>query len=198
MLTRSPCQWIYISSIVYLVTLGLYKFTILLLYLRLFGVNKRFRYATWIVMFFVFGYLFSNVITLAFGCTPIKKYWNPAIPGHCIAETKAGLAYGSMNFISDIIIFVLPLPMVWQLKLSRRHKIGVTLVFMGGITLAPIFHASVWWNESHAHHRASVVAIVRYIYLLRRYFATDTSWYDGKNVLWMWATFSLLLLSEKN
>ena len=85
-------------------------------------------------MFLVFGYLFSNLITLAFGCTPIDKYWNSMTPGHCVAETKAGVAYGSMNFISDIIIFILPLPMVWQLQLSRESKIGVTLVFMGGIT----------------------------------------------------------------
>ena len=85
-------------------------------------------------MFFVFGYLFSNLITLLFGCTPIDKYWNKAIPGHCIVEPNAGVAYGSMNFISDIIIFVLPLPMVWQLQLSPKGKIGVTLVFMVGIT----------------------------------------------------------------
>ena len=54
-----------------------------------------------------------------------------ANPEICV-EYKTVLAYGSMNFISDIIIFVLPLPMVWRLQLSRESKIGVTLVFMGG------------------------------------------------------------------
>ena len=49
----------------------------------------------------------------------------------CI-EYKTVLAYGSMNFISDVIIFILPLPMVWRLQLSRESKIGVTFVFMGG------------------------------------------------------------------
>lgn len=118
---------------VYLFTLGLYKFTILILYLRLFGVNKKFRYATWAVMFLVFGYLFSNVLTLAFGCTPIDKYWNTTTPGHCIAETKAGLVYGTLNFVSDIVIFVLPLPMVLRLQLSRENKLGVIFVFMVGV-----------------------------------------------------------------
>lgn len=84
-------------------------------------------------MFFVFSYLFSNLLTLAFGCTPIDKFWKSTTLGHCIAETKAGVVYGSMNFISDLIIFVLPLPMVWQLQLSRESKLGVTLVFMGGV-----------------------------------------------------------------
>lgn len=46
--------------------------------------------------------------------------------------TKAGLAYGSMNVSSDFFIFILPLPMVWHMKLSCREKIGVSLMFMSG------------------------------------------------------------------
>ena len=84
-------------------------------------------------MFVVFGYLFSNLMTWIFGCTPIDKYWNSKTPGHCIASTEAGLFYGTMNFLSDILIFVLPLPMVSRLHLSRANKLGVFLVFMGGI-----------------------------------------------------------------
>ncbi|CAD6570296.1 MAG: hypothetical protein ASARMPRED_003641 [Alectoria sarmentosa] len=153
-------EWIFISSIVYLISLLGYKFTLLLLYLRLFGVEKIFRYATWTVMFFVFGYLFSNLLTHIFGCSPIDKYWNPKTSGHCVVLTKAVYAYGSMNCISDLFIFVLPLPMVWRMQLSRKDKIGVTLVFMSGAI-------------------AFVVAIVRYGLLLHRFHATDKTWYDG-------------------
>lgn len=132
LLTNPPYQWVFISSLVYLVTLWLYKFTILLLYLRLFGIDSRFRYCTWVVMLFVFGYLFSNFLTMIFGCTPTDKYWKAKTPGHCINQTKADFGYGSLNFISDLFIFVLPLPMVWGLQLSRREKLGVTLVFLSG------------------------------------------------------------------
>ena len=83
-------------------------------------------------MFFVFGYLFCNLMTQFFGCRPIAKYWTPSTPGHCIVLVKAAFANGSMNFFSDLFIFALPLPMVWQMKLSRRQKLDVTLVFMGG------------------------------------------------------------------
>ena len=114
-----------------------YKTTILLLYLRIFGVNKNFRYSTWAVMFFVFGYLFSNLLTQVFGCTPIDKHW-----GHCIVAIKVGLAYGSLNFISDLFIAVLPLPMVWRLQLSRKGKLGVTLVFMSGVMQVTTFNTT--------------------------------------------------------
>ena len=83
-------------------------------------------------MFIVFGYLFSNFITLLFGCSPIAKYWKPDIPGHCIETIKADYGYGSLNFITDLIMFVLPLPMVWKLQLSLKQKIGISLVFMAG------------------------------------------------------------------
>ncbi len=109
-----------------------YKFTILLLYLRLFNISRTFRYLTWATMFFVFGYLFSNFLTLVFGCTPIGKYWNPDFTGHCINVIQADYAYGSMNFISDLIMFILPLPMIYRLQLSRRQKVGVSVILMAG------------------------------------------------------------------
>lgn len=110
-----------------------YKMSILVLYLRLFAVNKRFRYVTWAMMFFVCGYLLSNFWTQIFGCSPRSKYWLPDTPGHCINYTKAGLAYGSMNVASDLLIFILPLPIVWQLRLPLKERLGVSLIFMSGV-----------------------------------------------------------------
>ena len=123
----------YISSVFYLLSIYGYRMALLLMYIRLFGVSKPFRWATWIVMAFVTGYLFSNFLTLLFGCTPIAKYWRPQEPGHCIDLVKADYAYGSMNVASDALLFLLPLPMVWQLQLSRREKVGLFLIFMSGI-----------------------------------------------------------------
>lgn len=128
----------FISSAFYLISILGYRLALLLMYLRLFGSNKRFKYATWAVLFFVTGYLSCNIITLIFGCTPITKYWKPEEPGHCIVLVKADHAYGSMNVVSDVLLFLLPLPMVWRLQLSRREKLGLCLVFMSGILYGPL------------------------------------------------------------
>lgn len=129
-------QWINNADFIYLISLLGYKMSILVVYLRLFAVNKRFRYATWLMIFFVCGYLSSNLWTQIFGCSPRAKYWKPEIPGHCINYTKAGLAYGSMNIVSDLFIFILPLPIIWQLKLPIKEKAGVSLIFMSGAMYA--------------------------------------------------------------
>ena len=117
---------------IYLVSLIGYKLSILILYLRLFSVNKIFRYCTWSMIFFVVGYLSANLCTQIFGCMPRSKYWLPDTPGHCMNYIAAGIAYGSMNFVSDLLIFILPHPIVWRLKLSRREKAGVSFIFMSG------------------------------------------------------------------
>lgn len=106
--------------------------SVLVLYLRLFAIKKWFRYLTQLTMGFVCGYLLANLFTQIFGCSPRPKYYHPDIPGHCIDYTKAGWAYGSMNIASDLIIFVLPLPVLWRLKLSRRDKAGLSFIFMNG------------------------------------------------------------------
>lgn len=133
----SKSQWMYISSAMYLCSILGYRLALLLMYLRLFGVSQPFRYATWAVLFFVTGYLFANIVTLVFGCTPITKYWRHDEPGHCIVLVQADYAYGSMNVVSDVLLFLLPLPMVYQLRLTRKEKVGLVLVFMSGIAYAP-------------------------------------------------------------
>lgn len=125
-------QWIDIADLTYLVSLLGYKAAILLLYLRLFSINSIFKYLTWATFFLVFGYLFSNFLTQIFGCSPSAKYWNPELGGHCINYAVAGHVYGAMNLASDFLVFILPLPMIWQMNLSLKEKVGVSVIFMAG------------------------------------------------------------------
>ena len=125
-------RWIDIGSPFYILSLLGYKMAILLLYLRIYRINKPFRYATFATMFIIFGYLFSNFWTQLFGCHPFDKEFNKKLPGHCIDQIKSDYAYGSLNFITDLILFVLPLPMIWKLQLDIREKIGISLIFMVG------------------------------------------------------------------
>ena len=134
-------KWTFIASNTYVPSLLGYKMSILFLYLRIFNVNRSFRYCTWTVMFITFGYLFSNFCTQIFGCQPIAKYWKPQIPGHCILTLKADYVYAPLNFITDLLIFILPLPMVWRLQLSPGDKLGVLVIFMiGSMSDCSILH----------------------------------------------------------
>lgn len=154
---------------------------ILLIYLRLFGVNKTFKRCTWVVMFFVCGYLVSNFWTQLFGCSPPSKYWIPDTPGHCIDYTKSGLAYGSMNISSDFFIFTLPLPMIWRLKLSRKEKIGISLIFMSGAMYVDSCERTRSTNNMLNLHSTCAVAIVRYYYVVTKN-AADARYFVWRQV----------------
>lgn len=138
-------------------------------------MNRTFIYFTWAVMFFVFGYLFSNFWTQLFGCSPPAKYWNPDVPGHCVDFEVAGVVYGSMNIASDFFIMILPLPIIWNLHLSRREKVGVSLVLLSGVMYVghsppPGFRAQIYsfWGTLNFRLSACVVAIIRMTYFFSR------------------------------
>lgn len=38
----------------------------------------------------------------------------------------------SLGLVGDVFTLVLPIPMVWSLRVSRRQKIGLSIVFLLG------------------------------------------------------------------
>lgn len=169
-------RWIFIASGTYLPSLLGYKMSILCLYLRIFSVSRPFQYCTWAVMFITIGYLFSDICTWIFGCQPIAKNWIPDLPGHCILTVKADYGYGSLNFITDLLIFCLPLPMVWRMQLSSKDKLGVSVIFRIGSMYVQLPCPMVFQRRVATvsllifvlfNIRNWAVAIVRFVYVVR-------------------------------
>ncbi|KAL8643868.1 MAG: hypothetical protein Q9226_008069 [Calogaya cf. arnoldii] len=66
-----------------------------------------------------------------FECWPIEKNWEPTMSrGHCL-KPKAGTPYvsGVINVVSDIVVLVLPIPVIWSLKMNLRRKLRVIAIF---------------------------------------------------------------------
>ncbi|KAI9756382.1 MAG: protein disulfide-isomerase precursor [Chaenotheca gracillima] len=155
-----------IAVLVYIPAIFFFKTSVCLLYLRLFRPNKTFRYATFLVLFIVFAYNISNWLCTLLLCRPIQKAWYPPVDPQCVARqntaTQAGVI---MNLISDVMIFVLPLPMVWSLELRLMEKIQVTLVFMTGLFIV-------------------AVSIVRLAFTYGFVSQTDTTWASTQTFTW--------------
>ncbi|KAI8958791.1 hypothetical protein F5Y11DRAFT_351184 [Daldinia sp. FL1419] len=125
--------WVGISSEFYVLGLMSFKSALILLYLQLFGVYTRFRWACYTTLFFCIGYLFCNLMTEFLGCHPIRKKWEPSLPGHCINSVATAIFYGVCNMASDLIIAILPLTMIWKLQVATKsQKVGLSLVLSSG------------------------------------------------------------------
>ena len=153
--------WLGVASEFYVLSLAGYKTALLLLYLQLFKVNKTFRWACYITLFYTNGYLFCNFITEFLGCSPPAKTYNKELPGHCINTIAANIAYGVGHMSSDLVIAILPLPMVWGLQLkSVKEKVGISLVLTSGFLA---------WAVACARFVVSTYDLVSY----------DRTWYAG-------------------
>lgn len=78
------------------------------------------------------AYWIGCFFSYAFFCTPVKKSWYPEIPGHCGDSNMKYIAAASVDLVIDVIIIVLPMPILWGLQLPLARKIALMGVFALG------------------------------------------------------------------
>lgn len=67
-------------------------------------------------------------------CSPDLHTVSPLFMFGCVsALTDATIARGSISLALDIIMFILPLPVIAQLNMPLRRKIGLGFVFATGL-----------------------------------------------------------------
>lgn len=55
------------------------------------------------------------------------------IPGSCGDLAKAEMAAAAFNLVLDVLIVLLPVPIVWRLQLPKQKKVGITATFALGL-----------------------------------------------------------------
>lgn len=121
------------------------KTSILLLYIKLFPV-KTMHICCYTTIGLTWCYFISVFVEAFALCHPVAYSWDPSIPGgYCTNQNLAFLIAGSTNFALDIIVVVLPTPILWSLRLPLKKKIGVVAMFSLGISICAITLLRVCW-----------------------------------------------------
>ncbi|KAK3320794.1 CFEM domain-containing protein [Cercophora scortea] len=127
----------YIGESFYLCILTLTKISILCFYLRIFP-NRIFRVVAYTVMAWVAmsGVLF--VFLQVFQCIPIAFIWEGWKKGNfgwyrCLDVNTLAFTTAGFSIAQDIVILVMPLPLLARLNVSRRSKFGIMFMFSLGI-----------------------------------------------------------------
>ncbi|KAI1358879.1 hypothetical protein F5Y08DRAFT_350401 [Xylaria arbuscula] len=122
----------------------------LLLYLRrLFPTPYLRRYIPGLLIFMVLITI-SFVFVDAFQCNPpqyvyeLQFVMSPDRAQHCLPANKIYsifLFQAILLFIIDVIIFLLPVPVIWSLKVQRGKRVLVLLIFVPATIacIAPLF-----------------------------------------------------------
>lgn len=81
---------------------------------------------------FVVVWMVGNFIAGAINCLPVQKFWDRSLEGACM--DIAPFSYGQQipNILSDAIILVMPLKVVWTLPIPKSQKVMLSGVFIVG------------------------------------------------------------------
>lgn len=82
-------------------------------------------------MGFVLAWGISVLFTTIFQCSPVTAAWDKTIVGaKCFVLADFVIGSNVPNIFADAVIIVLPLPLLWSLKLSLVRKLGLIALFL--------------------------------------------------------------------
>ncbi|KAK6514552.1 hypothetical protein TWF281_004750 [Arthrobotrys megalospora] len=129
-----------VLDILYPITALIIKSSLLLFYYTL-SPARYLKWSVWATFAFTFTTATTIIFYSIFKCKPVN-YWSEWYTSTCDPkQTIPYLVTGSAMILSDVIIWVLPLPMVMRLQLYRRERIAAVFTFSLGIfaCIASIF-----------------------------------------------------------
>lgn len=130
-------QWLYITFVIYNGGLTTTKMALLAQYHRIIAVHDNMRIICLAVSLFVGIWCLIAFFWGAFQCTPVAKIWDPSIPGTCFPTSVLWYSTAVGNIVTDVMVFILPLPIVARLNLPTRQKFLVLGVLCLGFLYAP-------------------------------------------------------------
>ncbi|CZT47480.1 uncharacterized protein RSE6_08043 [Rhynchosporium secalis] len=127
----------YAVTILYGPTVWCIKVALLLILVRVFTPFKRIIWAVWGFIFAMLVYYIIATALKIFICTPLSKFWDPNVQGKCANENLLFTIDTVWSILMDVIILVLPIPLVWSLQVPTTKKIRtIALLGAGGLATA--------------------------------------------------------------
>ncbi|PVI05165.1 hypothetical protein DM02DRAFT_611014 [Periconia macrospinosa] len=90
-------------------------------------------WASWILIVSNVGFWATITMLEVFSCSPREKLWNPIVEGTCINRHAYQIASAVMNMVSEMLIMLLPQRVIWGLNLTRKQRLGLSMLFALGI-----------------------------------------------------------------
>ncbi|KAI1175284.1 hypothetical protein F4777DRAFT_335884 [Nemania sp. FL0916] len=149
---------------------GLVKASIVVLYERIFHNIRHFRYAAYVMLGLIVPWSISFFFANLFICYPVTALIEPFYGKKCVDRAAVFLSTLVSNLIFDVLILIMPIPVVLRLHLPRKDRFGVLGMFLLGATVV-------------------AVGIARLIQLLEvnsqyLYFYTDETYYTSPAFFW--------------
>lgn len=121
----------YIFSHFYDMALVTVKLGILAFYYRVF-IHSLFRKFVFATVAFVIAWGIGITVTLVLACRPLEAYWDLTVKGKCLKIVTFIYFTNISNLITDIWMFLMPVPLIWHLQLQTKKKLLLSFFFCIG------------------------------------------------------------------
>ncbi|KAH5358932.1 hypothetical protein HBI49_140190 [Parastagonospora nodorum] len=128
---KKALKYFWMTFTFYTLTNGFNKMAFIALYYRVFPM-KGFRQACLVLGVISLGWTVSFLFVGIFQCNPIDRVYDRKIPGTCISFAAHRWSNASLNLLTDLAIFILPMPVIMRLNMSFGSKIGLVILFSMG------------------------------------------------------------------
>jgi hypothetical protein len=122
----------FVFSHFYDLALVFVKLGILAFYWRVFA-HPLFRKFVLATAAFIIAWGIGITVTLFLVCRPLKAYWDRTVDGTCLTIVTFTYFTNISNLITDIWIFLMPVPMIWHLQLQTKKKLILSVIFCIGL-----------------------------------------------------------------
>ncbi|KAE8148625.1 hypothetical protein BDV25DRAFT_141583 [Aspergillus avenaceus] len=127
---------LYAARLLYVGALAFVKLSLLWFYLRL-DQRRWMRLTVYSMLIINLAVEVASAIYLALACMPPSLFWDYENKhGHCFDPVKQQVLYdsnGIFNIITDIIVYILPIIMLWRIRITKRQRYALYCIFGLGI-----------------------------------------------------------------
>ena len=123
-------KMLYIFQIFFTLATATIKLCTLAFYKRIFPDVRTLRVVLFFVATGVGLLLMASTAVTIFQCSPIHKFWNRQQPGTCMPVQNVLYGLGAINTLLDLLVVLLPIPLLWHLHTSIRQKCLFTGIFL--------------------------------------------------------------------
>ncbi|KAK2058847.1 hypothetical protein LY76DRAFT_654202 [Colletotrichum caudatum] len=108
------------------------KMSFAVLYLRLLPDEVYRRINKFLILLLLAEGVEETAVVI-FRCAPVRRAWTPTVPGTCLDLTVFYYSAFVIKLLTDLVLFIQPIPIVWKLNVRVAKRIGVIFMLSLGL-----------------------------------------------------------------
>ncbi|CCF43423.1 hypothetical protein CH063_03068 [Colletotrichum higginsianum] len=126
-----------VTQLTYIWAFVTVKMSFAVLYLRLLPDQIYQRINKFLIILLLAEGIEETAVVI-FRCTPVERGWTPSVPGTCLDLTIFYYSAFVIKLLTDLVLFIQPIPTIWKLQLRIAKRIGVIFMLSLGLLVCII------------------------------------------------------------